>query len=152
MPCGNTSSRSGSTVLATRSALVASLAIAACASACGGNGTTDDAAVCSAYHNGRSGVEVVADGRVTAILGVAQGRVSPHEGFLVRLDSGCDVVVRVEANTDLTGEFPIARGDRVVVKGEYEYYPRGGVIHWTHRDPRGRHEGGYVQLGGRTYQ
>jgi hypothetical protein len=143
----------GFTVLATCSALgAASLAIAFSASGCGGSASPDDAALCSAYHNGRSGVEVIADGRVTNILGVAQGRVSPHEGFLMRLDSGCDVVVRVEANTDLTGVFPIDRGDRVVVKGEYEYYQRGGVIHWTHRDPRGRHEGGYVQLGARTYQ
>ncbi len=133
-----------------RSGLLAPLAVALWASGCAGGG--GDAAVCSAYHDGRSHAEVVADGRVTTVLGVAQGRVSPHEGFLMRLDSGCDVIVRVEANTDLTGEFPIARGDRVVVKGEYEYYPRGGVIHWTHRDPRGRHEGGYVQLGGRTYQ
>jgi hypothetical protein len=47
---------------------------------------------------------------------------------------------------------PIQRGSRVAVKGEYEFDPRGGVIHWTHRDPRGRHESGYVQLGGQYYQ
>ena len=135
-----------------RSRLLAALAIALCASGCGGSTAPDDAAVCSAYQGGRSHVEVVADGRVTSVLGVAQGRVSPHEGFLIRLDSGCDVVVRVEANTDLMGQFAIARGDRVVVKGEYEYSPRGGVIHWTHHDPRGRHEGGFVEVGGRTYQ
>ena len=69
----------------------------------------------------------------------------------MRLDSGCDVVVRVEANTDFTGAVSARARRRVVVKGEYEYYPLGGVIHWTHRDPRGRHEGGYIQTGGRTY-
>lgn len=121
-------------------------------SGCGGETTPDDAALCSAFRDARSHVEVVADGRVTAVLGVAQGRVSPHEGFLMHVGSGCDVVVRVEANTDFTGEFSLARGEPVVVKGEYEYYPRGGVIHWTHRDPRGRHEGGYIEIGGRRYQ
>jgi hypothetical protein len=118
---------------------------------CVGSASPDDAAVCSAFRDARSHVEVVADGSVVSVLGVAPGRVSPHEGFLMRVGSGCNVVVRVEANTDFTGTFPIARGDRVVVKGEYEYYSRGGVIHWTHRDPRGRHEGGYIAIGGRTY-
>lgn len=121
--------------------------LAACAAA-----TPNDAAVCSAYDAGRSHAEVVADGTVTRVLGVAPGRVSPHEGFLLRLSSGCRLTVRVEANTDFTGSFRLAPGDRAVVKGEYEYYPRGGVIHWTHRDPRGRHEGGFVEVNGNTYE
>lgn len=119
--------------------------------ACGAEQSPDDAAVCAAYSAGRSGVEVVADGTVTRVLGVQQGRVSPHEGFLFRLASVCSVVVRVEANTDFTGPIPLTTGERVVVKGEYEYYSRGGVIHWTHRDPRGRHENGYIEAGGHSY-
>jgi hypothetical protein len=138
---------------ARRAAGVAAIACtgAAVLSACAAQRAPDDAAVCSAYGAGRSHVEVVADGTVTRVLGIAPGRVSPHEGFLLRLNSGCRLTVRVEANTDFTGNFALAPGDRAVVKGEYEYYPLGGVIHWTHRDPRGRHEGGYVEAGGRTY-
>ncbi len=128
------------------------LILAAGASACSTTQTPDDAALCAAYGAGRSHVEVVADGTVTRVLGIAQGRTSPHEGFLMRLASGCSVVVRVEANTDFTGPIPLGVGDRVAVKGEYEYYPIGGVIHWTHRDPRGRHEGGYIEVAGRQYE
>jgi hypothetical protein len=131
----------------------------AAASICGvlvcGCGTTqspNDPAVCAAYAAGRSNVEVVADGTVTRVLGVAPGRVSPHEGFLLRLASGCSLVVRVEANTDFTGPIPLAVGQRVSVKGEYEYYPLGGVVHWTHRDPRARHEGGYIESSGHLYE
>ncbi|HKU82152.1 MAG TPA: DUF3465 domain-containing protein [Candidatus Tumulicola sp.] len=131
--------------------LAAALSLGALLSACAAQTAPDDAAVCDAYRAGRSHVEVVAQGTVVRLLGVAPGRTSPHEGFLMRLDSACRVTVRVEANADFTGTFPLARGDRAVVKGEYEYYPIGGVIHWTHRDPRGRHEGGFVQVGGRTY-
>jgi hypothetical protein len=129
----------------------AALIYAALLGGCASAQSPDDPALCAAYSSGRSHVEVVADGTVTRVLGVQQGRVSPHEGFLLRIGSGCDLVVRVEANTDFTGSFPLASGQRVVVKGEYEYYPLGGVIHWTHRDPRARHEGGYIEAGGRTY-
>jgi hypothetical protein len=135
-----------------RSAVFALALPAVFAGCAGGAASPNDAAVCDAFNGGRSHVEVVADGQVVRVLGTAPGRVSPHEGFLMRLGSGCSVVVRVEANTDFTGTFPIAPGDAVVVKGEYEYYPIGGVIHWTHRDPRGRHDGGYIQVRGRTYQ
>jgi hypothetical protein len=134
-----------STVLATA---LAAIVVAGCGSAT----TPDDAAVCDAFRAGRSHVEVVAEGKVVRVLGVAPGRVSPHEGFLMNLSSGCSAIVRVEANTDFTGTFPVASGDGVVVKGEYEFYPRGGVIHWTHRDPRGRHEGGYIEMRGRRYE
>ena len=130
----------------------AAVALAVLLTACAAQTAPNDAAVCDAFRAGRSHVEVVADGTVTRILGVALGRVSPHEGFLMQLATDCRVVVRVEANADFTGTFPLARGDRVVVKGEYEYYPIGGVIHWTHRDPRGRHESGFIETGGKTYE
>jgi hypothetical protein len=129
----------------------ATLAWAASSSACAATQAPDDGAVCAAYSQSRSQVEVVADGTVTRLLGVQAGRISPHEGFLLRLESGCSLVVRVEANTDFTGPIPLERGEHVLVKGEYEYYPLGGVIHWTHRDPRGRHEGGYIEAAGRIY-
>ena len=130
---------------------LAVLAAAAALQACAATEPADDPALCSAYDAGRSRVEVVADGTVTRTLGVQPGRVSPHEGFLMRLGSGCSVIVRVEVNTDFTGSIPLQPGQHVLVKGEYEFYPLGGVIHWTHRDPRGRHAGGYVATGGRIY-
>lgn len=126
-------------------------ALAVLLAGCSTTQAPDDGALCDAYTGGRSHVEVVADGSVTRVLGMQPGRTSPHEGFLFRLASGCDVIVRVEANTDFTGPIPLQPGDRVTVKGEYEFYPLGGVIHWTHRDPRGRHEGGYIQAGGKLY-
>lgn len=128
--------------------LAAGLLLAGCAA----QTAPSDSAVCNAYNAAQSHVEVVADGSVTRVLGIQSGRVSPHEGFLMKLGSGCDLVVRVEVNTDLAGTFPIASGDPVTVKGEYEYYSRGGVIHWTHHDPRFRHEAGFITIGGKTYQ
>ncbi|HVR47716.1 MAG TPA: DUF3465 domain-containing protein [Candidatus Binatia bacterium] len=132
--------------------VVLRLLIGVAAASCSTTQPPNDRAVCDAYSAQRSHVEVVADGTVTRMLGVAPGRVSPHEGFLLRLASGCSLVVRVEVNTDFTGTIPIAQGQRVSVKGEYEFYPRGGVVHWTHRDPRGRHEGGYIEAGGQLYE
>jgi hypothetical protein len=135
-----------------RNARCAALALLAVAlGACAATQSPDNNAVCGAYSATRSHVEVVADGTITRLLGLQAGRVSPHEGFLFRLASGCNLLVRVEANTDLTGPIPLTVGEHVLVKGEYEYYPLGGVIHWTHRDPRGRHEGGYIAAGGNVY-
>ncbi|HLX26188.1 MAG TPA: DUF3465 domain-containing protein [Candidatus Cybelea sp.] len=130
---------------------LAALAAAVALQACAMTEQPDDPALCSAYADGRSRVEVVADGTVTRTLGIQPGRVSPHEGFLMRLASACSVIVRVEVNTDFTGSIPLAPGQHVLVKGEYEYYPLGGIIHWTHRDPRGRHAGGYIATAGRIY-
>lgn len=108
--------------------------------------------VCRAYASQFSRVEVVASGTITRTLGIQPGIRSAHIGFLMRLNSACGIVVRIESNEDFTGSIPLRVGERVTVKGEYEYYPLGGVIHWTHPDPTGHHAAGFVEVGGRVYQ
>ncbi len=130
-------------------AIVASVALAGCASSAA---HPDDAAVCDAFNARRSHVEVVAAGTIYRILGTREGRSGSHEGFLIRLDSGCKASIKVETNVSLTGPVPLAGGEAVEVKGEYEYNPLGGVIHWTHHALGGHHEGGYVKAANVLYQ
>jgi hypothetical protein len=135
-----------------RRASILVLALAGCATSSG----ADDAngAVYDAWANGRSHIEVTATGSVARILGTRRGPSGVHEGFLLHLrgSAGRGLTVRVEDNVDLTGPIPLAEGDDVEVRGEYVYDPRGGLIHDTHLDPRGRHDGGYVNVGGKVYQ
>ena len=51
-------------------------------------------------------------------------------------------VAKIEGNT----------GDTVAFHGVYEWNAQGGVIHWTHHDPVGRHVAGWLKHNGQTYQ
>jgi len=131
--------------------LMTSLSLVAC-----GGGATDagsNAVVYDAWRAGRSHIEVTASGSVARVLGQRQGPSGDHEGFLVHLRGadGHGLTVRVEDNVDITGPLTLKDGDDVVVRGEYIYDPRGGLIHYTHHDPRGRHVPGYVRVNGRLY-
>ncbi|GAC1369855.1 MAG: DUF3465 domain-containing protein [Aquirhabdus sp.] len=76
---------------------------------------------------------------------------SRHQRFLLRLDSGQTVLVA--HNIDLAPRIEVLNeGDTVIFKGEYVSNDRGGVIHWTHRDPHGRHEDGWLKRNGQVYQ
>ena len=106
------------------------------------------AAVLEAFNARRSGVEVEATGVVARRL--ADDRKGlPHERFILRVG---DLTVLVAHNTELAPAVPVAVGDTVEVRGEYEWNQLGGVIHWTHRDPDGRHAPGWIRLRGRLYQ
>jgi hypothetical protein len=119
----------------------------------GGSDTGSNAAVYEAWQSGRSHVEVTASGSVARVLGERSGPSGMHEGFLLHLrgSEGHGLTVRIEDNVDLTGPIPLRAGDDVTVRGEYIYDSRGGLIHYTHRDPRGHHPGGFVRVNGRLY-
>lgn len=105
--------------------------------------------VAEAFRSRRSNVEIQAGGRVVRVLpDDRQG--SPHERFLVRVDG--ETTVLVAHNLDLAPRIPLAAGDSIELRGEYEWNPKGGVIHWTHRDPDGRHQDGWIRYHGRLYQ
>lgn len=101
------------------------------------------------YLQRRSNVVVAAEGEVSRVL-ADDNQGSRHQRFVVELASGQTILVA--HNIDLAPRVPVKRGDRVEIKGEYEWNDRGGVLHWTHRDPQGRHEGGWIRHRGEIYQ
>jgi hypothetical protein len=108
----------------------------------------DGGAVLDAFRARRSGVEVEATGVVTRRLpDDLEG--SKHQRFIVRVG---DQTVLVAHNIDLAPRVPVSEGDTVQLRGEYEWNQLGGVIHWTHRDPSGRHSAGWIRIRGRLYQ
>lgn len=111
---------------------------------------TADALIQSAFAERRSDVQVAGQGTVTKVL-ADDNDGSRHQRFILALPSGHTVLVA--HNIDLTPRINgLQAGDTVAFNGEYEWTDKGGVIHWTHHDPKGRHEGGWLKHGGQTYE
>jgi hypothetical protein len=103
-----------------------------------------------AWANRRGDVQVEASGRVVKVLRDDTDG-SRHQRFIVELGSGQTVLI--SHNIDLAPRVDGLRaGDEVAFFGEYEWNPQGGVIHWTHHDPAGRHVDGWIRHRGRVYQ
>lgn len=76
---------------------------------------------------------------------------SRHQRFILHLQSGQTLLVA--HNIDLAPRIDnLKEGDTVEYNGEYEWNPQGGVVHWTHRDPSGRHVAGWLKHDGRVFQ
>ena len=103
-----------------------------------------------AYENRQSDLQVQGDGVVIKIL-PDDNKGSRHQRFLLKLSSGQTLLIA--HNIDLASPISgLSRGDNVAFYGEYEWNEKGGVLHWTHHDPSGRHVGGWLKHEGKTYQ
>lgn len=112
--------------------------------------TDPDQAIEAAFLSQRDNVQVRGQGIVTRLL-ADDLKGSRHQRFLVALSSGRTLLIA--HNIDLAPRIPsLKEGDAVTFYGEYEFNPKGGVIHWTHHDPKGRHPGGWIKHKGVTYQ
>ncbi len=95
-----------------------------------------------------SGEVVEVSGRVVRLLS-DDDDAERHQRFVIRIGGGQTVLVA--HNLTLADRVPVGLGDRVDVRGVYEWSDLGGLVHWTHRDPMGNEEGGYVRFAGKEY-
>jgi hypothetical protein len=102
-----------------------------------------------AFRAERSSVLVEVGGEVARVL-PADNDGKEHQRFIIRLPGGHTVLVA--HNLELAPRVPLTKGDRVTVRGEYEWNQQGGVLHWTHDDPAGRHPGGWIEHDGTRYE
>ena len=110
--------------------------------------TSNSQAVEALFEQGLSDRIVQVEGVVDRVLrDDLEG--SEHQRFVLRLGSGHTLLVA--HNIDLSQRVPLKRSDLVEARGEYEWNERGGVLHWTHRDPQGRHEDGWIRHEGQQY-
>jgi len=110
----------------------------------------DNSPIGRAFASGTSDVQVEGEGTVISILSddVAGSR---HQRFIVQLASGQTLLIthNIEVAPRIAG---LKVGDGVGFNGEYVWNEKGGVIHWTHHDPQGRHVAGWVMHNGKRYQ
>ncbi|MDJ1182044.1 DUF3465 domain-containing protein [Roseofilum casamattae] len=103
-----------------------------------------------AFADRQSDVQVRAVGQVIRLL-ADDLKGSKHQRFIVKLSSRQTVLIA--HNIDLAPRVNgLSVGDRIEFYGEYEWTAKGGVIHWTHHDPAGRHVGGWIRHNERVYQ
>ena len=111
---------------------------------------TSDQSIEKAFNDNQSNIQIGGSGKVIKILpDDTQG--SRHQKFIIELNSGKTLLIA--HNIDIAPRISLLNvGDHINFYGEYEWNSKGGVVHWTHHDPSGRHEGGWLTHNGKIYQ
>jgi len=109
-----------------------------------------DEALARAFEQQTSNVQVEGQGVVRRVLSDDNDG-SRHQRFIVALSSGQTLLIA--HNLDLSSRvLGLREGDIVSFSGQYDWNAEGGVIHWTHRDPRKGHPPGWIRHNGVVYQ
>ncbi|EOA6574918.1 DUF3465 domain-containing protein [Vibrio cholerae] len=110
----------------------------------------NDAVLQQAYQSQQSDLQVQGFGQVVKVLSDDNDG-SRHQKFILKLNSGQTLLVA--HNIDLAPRIPNLKiGDSVEFYGEYEWNKKGGVLHWTHKDPQNRHAHGWLKHNGQVYE
>ena len=111
---------------------------------------SDNAAIVDAFKRKKSDIFVEGTGVVKKLL-ADDNKGSRHQKFLVSISP--EQTLLFAHNIDLAPRLEnLQIGDELTFKGEYVYNPKGGVMHWTHHDPDGNQQGGWIKHNGKTYK
>lgn len=100
------------------------------------------------YTNNISGQIITLDGKIIKIL-PDDNKGDKHQRFIIQSEG---YTLLVAHNIDVSKKVPVNIGDGIRLKGEYEWNEKGGVIHWTHRDNKMKHEHGWIKFRNKIYQ
>ena len=126
------------------------LGLAGCSPVSVPQSRADTFAVERAFEQRQRDVQVEGEGVVIRLL-TDDKQGSRHQRFIIRLGSGQTVLI--QHNIDLAPRIAeLSEGDKLGFFGEYVWNEQGGLVHWTHHDPAGRHAAGWLKHKGRTYQ
>ena len=74
-----------------------------------------------------------------------------HQRLVIKVNNNQTILIA--HNIDLADRIPSPKiGSIIEFYGEYVWNNKGGVIHWTHKDPRKRHINGWLRYDGVLYQ
>lgn len=108
-----------------------------------------NASVIEAFQGRKSNIFVQGEGKVVKLL-PDDNKGSRHQKFLVRISP--EQTLLFAHNVDLSPRIPLEVNDTIEFRGEYIFNPKGGVMHWTHHDPKGLLKGGWVVHAGKRYE
>lgn len=130
--------------------LISSASVAPATEPAGTASVVDNEPIGRAFASRASDIQVEGEGAVTRLLPDDLDG-SRHQRFIVQLASG--QILLIAHNIDVAPRIDrLEVGDSVRFNGEYVWNAKGGVIHWTHHDPQGRHVTGWLIHNGRTYK
>lgn len=103
-----------------------------------------------AFASQQSDLQVQGSGKIVKIL-PDDNQGSRHQRMIIELDSKQTLLIA--HNIDLAPRVPNPKnGSEIEFFGEYEWNAKGGVIHWTHKDPKNQHIAGWLKYQGKLYQ
>jgi hypothetical protein len=103
-----------------------------------------------AFKTRQSNVQLTGEGKIERLL-PDDNRGTRHQKILVRLESGQSLLL--VHNIDVAQRLrELNLGESIEFAGEYEWNAQGGLLHWTHHDPQGRHADGWIKYQGQVYR
>lgn len=110
---------------------------------------SNNTSISEAYKTQQSDIQVKGEGKVIAVL-ADDMKGAKHQKFILRIDNAHTILIA--HNIDLAPRIEaLKKGAQIEFYGEYEWNKKGGVVHWTHKDPRNSHIDGWLKYQGQKY-
>ena len=93
-----------------------------------------------------SGVLVEFKAQVVNILS-DDNKGSRHQRLILKTNNR---TVLLAHNIDVAPRIPVKKNDTIIVKGQYEWNEKGGVVHWTHKKDNNSY--GWVVFNNKKYE